>query len=199
VPIDTLKAGDLVMTRDHGAQPIRWIGGTTLPQEVLKERKKLRPYRIKADCFGPGMPFRPLTVSPQHRILAGGQLIKNCLGEEETLIAAKHLDSIRGIRQLKPKRAVTYRHILFDRHEIIYANGLATESLLIGAEAHRRLPKALIEEIETILPDLAKGPAAHPPARALARGHQARLLTQRLQRRRKHGRSYDGPTIAPCA
>lgn len=199
VPIATLKAGDLVMTRDHGAQPIRWIGGTTLSKEQLEERENLRPYRIKADCFGPGMPFRALTVSPQHRILAGGPLVEKLLGEAETLIAAKHLEKLRGLRQLKPKEAVTYRHILFDRHEIIYANGLPTESLLIGAEAYRKLPKALIEEIETILPDLAKGPAAQPPARVLARGHQARLLTQRLRRRRKHGRISDGPAIAPCA
>lgn len=199
VPITALKTGDMVMTRDHGPQPIRWIGGTTIPRATLEARPQLRPYRIKADCFGPGMPLRDITLSPQHRVLIGGPLMRNMFDQSEMLIAVKHLEKLRRVQQPRVKGDVTYRHILFDRHEVIYANGLPTESLLIGDEARRKLPRALLEEIDTLVPQISQSPAAQPPARVLARGHQARLLTERLRRRRAHGRSHDGSAIAPWA
>ena len=62
------------------------------------------------------------------------------------LIAVKHLEKLRRVQQPRVKGDVTYRHILFDRHEVIYANGLPTESLLIGDEARRKLPRALLED-----------------------------------------------------
>lgn len=195
-PITELKVGDLVMTRDHGPQPIRWIGGTNVSKADLVKSPNLQPYKIKADCFGPGTPFRDLTLSPQHRVLMGGTLVKNMFGESEMLIAVKHLEKIRKVQRPKVRGAVTYRHILFDRHEIIYANGLPTESLLIGQTARNKLPKALVDEIEALLPEIAKGPAAYPPARVLGRGHQGRMLTERLRRRRAHGRCHDATVLS---
>lgn len=196
VRITKLQVGDLVMTRDHGPQPIRWIGGTKVRKRDLIDNENLRPYRIKADCFGPGLPKHDLTLSPQHRVLLGGKLVENMFGDQEMLIAVKHLAKVQGIRQPKVKNNVTYRHILLDRHEVIYANGLPTETLLIGTEARRKLPRALIDEIDTLLPDLARGPAAQPPARVLGRGHQGRMLTERLRRRRANGRSHDATAVA---
>ncbi|WP_136635273.1 Hint domain-containing protein [Pseudooceanicola onchidii] len=196
VPIKKLQVGDLVMTRDHGPQPIRWIGSTQIGRRRLEAEPNLRPYRIRADCFGPGLPDRDLTLSPQHRVLTGGKLMAQMFGEDEMLIAVKHLAKVNKVQQCKVKGGIRYRHILLDRHEVIYANGLPTETLLIGQEAHRRLPRSLMQEIEAVFPHLALGPAAHPPARTLARGHHGRLLTERLRRRRAHGRSHDATVIA---
>ncbi len=148
---------------------------------------------------GPQLPLRDITLSPQHRVLIGGPLMRNMFDQSEMLIAVKHLEKLRRVQQPRVKGDVTYRHILFDRHEVIYANGLPTESLLIGDEARRKLPRALLEEIDTLVPQISQSPAAQPPARVLARGHQARLLTERLRRRRAHGRSHDGSAIAPSA
>lgn len=196
VPIETLTIGDMVMTRDHGPQPIRWIGATRVTKLQLERAPNLAPFRVKAGCFGPGLPMADLTLSPQHRLLTGGALLENLFGEREMLIAVKHLAHVPKVQQPKVKTGVTYRHILFDRHEIIYANGMPTESLLIGQEARAKLPKAMMEEIEALMPQIAKSPAAQPPARVLARGHHGRLLTQRLRRRRAHGRSCDASLLA---
>ncbi|WP_375186109.1 Hint domain-containing protein [Pseudooceanicola sp.] len=194
--IRKLAVGDMVMTRDHGPQPIRWIGETKIRKKDLLEKPNLQPYRIKADCFGPGMPFRDLTLSPQHRVLTGGKIVREMFGQDEMLIAVKHLEKVKKVQKPKVKGNVIYRHILFDRHEVIYANGLPTESMLIGQEARRKLPRALVAEIEALMPQIALSPAAYPPARVLGRGHQGRLLTERLRRRRAHGRSYDATVIA---
>ncbi|WP_407492931.1 Hint domain-containing protein [Pseudooceanicola sp. MF1-13] len=195
VPITDLKVGDMVMTRDNGLQPIRWIGATELSLEDLKAKPHLSPYKVKSGCFGPGMPMTDLTLSPQHRLLIGGRLMAKMFGDEELLIAVKHLEKLRYIQKPRVKAGVTYRHILLDRHEVIYANGLPTESLLIGDEARRKLPIELRQEIEEILPELAMGPAAQPPARVLARGHHARVINERLRRRRANGRSHDGSVL----
>jgi len=195
VPITDLVVGDMVMTRDNGLQPIRWIGATNLSLDDLTAKPHLCPYKVKSGCFGPGMPLSDLTLSPQHRLLIGGRLMAKMFGDEEMLIAVKHLEKIRYIQKPRVKTGVTYRHILLDRHEVIYANGLPTESLLIGDEARRKLPPELKREIEEILPELACGPAAQPPARVLARGHHARVINERLRRRRVNGRSCDGSVL----
>lgn len=41
--VEDLKPGDLVITRDHGPQPIRWIGGRRFDGATLAAMPKLRP------------------------------------------------------------------------------------------------------------------------------------------------------------
>lgn len=195
VAITDLKVGDLVLTRDNGLQPIRWIGATHLSMEDLMAKPHLRPFRVKQGCFGPGQPVADLTLSPQHRLLIGGRLVARMFDEDEMLIAVKHLEKLRYIQKPKVRGGITYRHILLDRHEVIFANGMPTESLLVGEEARRRLPAAMVREIEEVLPQIASGPMPQQPARALARGHHARVINARLRRRRENGRSHDGSVL----
>lgn len=196
--ITALKVGDLVMTRDHGPQPIRWIGATVLTGADLEERKHLRPYRVKADCFGAGLPMRDLTLSPQHRLLTGGRIVEKMCGDVDLLIAVKHLDFLPGVRRIGAGDGVTYRHILLDRHEVIYANGMPTESMLIGETAARELPRAHRRELEQLFPDFATCPPARQPARRLGRGREYRDLTARFARRKAHGRQQNGLVLAPA-
>ena len=67
---------------------------------------------------------------------------------------------------------------------------------MIGQEARNKLPRALVAEIEALMPQIALSPAAYPPARVLGRGHQGLMLTDRLRRRRANGRSHDATVIA---
>ena len=48
-PVECLAAGDLVETRDHGPQSIRWIGRHELDSLDLARHPELRPF-----AFGPG-------------------------------------------------------------------------------------------------------------------------------------------------
>ena len=57
--IEELEAGDLILTLDHGYQPIRWIGSTT-----VEAKGKLAPIVFEAGAMGNA---RRLKVSPQHR------------------------------------------------------------------------------------------------------------------------------------
>ena len=172
VPIETLTPGDLVLTRDHGAQPLRWIGLAELPTERLAMAPSLRPILIRAGAFGPDRPARDLLVSPQHRILVDGWRAELLFGEREVLVAAKHLIDDRNVVRggVGP---VCYVHLLFDQHEVILAEGLATESFLPGPVTLPGMADEARAELFTIFPDLAVRPAGYGPA--------ARPLLQRWE------------------
>ncbi len=121
--VQDLRVGDLVTTLDNGPQPITWVGVRTLTFPNSPETQK--PFEFKTGCFGPGLPARDLIVSPQHRVLCATP-------DGECLAAAKSLAGVSGARQMKGKRAVTYHTVLFHRHEVIFANGLAVESFYPG-------------------------------------------------------------------
>ncbi len=90
-----------------------------------------------AGALGPGHPARPLVVSPQHRILVRSAIAQRMFGSAEVLVAAKQLLSLDGIDVAQDLETVEYFHILFDRHEIVFAKGTETESLYTGPQALR--------------------------------------------------------------
>ena len=49
---------------------------------------------------------------------------------------------------------MTYIHLLFDRHEVIMAEGAPTESLYMGRQSLNALPLAARREIKALFPDI---------------------------------------------
>ncbi len=174
-PVETLCPGDLVATRDHGLQPVRWIGGRDIPAADLAQCPKLRPIRIGAGALGAGKPARDLVVSRQHRVLIRSAAMRGKFGADEVLLPAKDLlDLVAGVESVPPGQGVRYFHILFDGHEIVTANGIAAESLLPGAEALKSVRPAALVEIYRIFPELRDRNHVPVPARKLVRGARAR-------------------------
>ncbi len=91
VAVETLRPGDLVMTRDNGLQPIRWVGRKELDFAQLVALPALRPVRIAAGAMGLNTPARDLLVSPQHRVMIEGPWAEMLFGDAEVLVAATHL------------------------------------------------------------------------------------------------------------
>lgn len=178
--IETLKVGDMVMTRDHGLQPIRWIGCRVLSPMRLVLNAKLRPIRIRAGALGRQMPANDLLVSPQHRILVRSAIAQKMFGTEEILAAAKQLVMIDGIDICNEiVGPVEYFHMLFDQHEIVYANGAEAESLLPGPEALKSVGPDALDEIYELFPELSDAGFVPSQARTLATGRMARRLAVR--------------------
>ena len=146
--VQDLRAGHLVETLDQGAQPIAWAGARTLTFPDAPDSQK--PYSFKAGCLGTGLPLADLVVSPQHQIL--------CItpdGEQFTL--AKSLEQLQGVRQMRGKRSVTYHTLLFRRHEVIFANGLAVESLFPGERSMRLLSPVQRLQVIAQVPGILDG------------------------------------------
>jgi hypothetical protein len=146
VPIETLAPGDLVVTHDHGPQPVRWIGR----RRVLAAGRHA-PVRIAAGTLGA---HGRLLVSPQHRILVRDPRAEFLFGEPEVLVAAKDMVNGRSI-SIREGGEVDYVHLLFDRHQVIFAEGLACESFLPGPHVLTQLDQGPQDEVLALFPELA--------------------------------------------
>jgi hypothetical protein len=80
----------------------------------------------------PGVPARDIVVSPQHRVLLDDWRAQLYFGANDVLVAAKHLVNGIDIRIDEGPKGITYHHLVFDRHQIISAHGLLSESFLPG-------------------------------------------------------------------
>lgn len=184
--IENLAVGDRVLTQDNGVQVIRWIGHRTLSKLDLVLHPNLAPIRIEAGTLGNNQPKQALSVSPQHRILVRSKVAERMFGANEILIAAKHLLEIDGIEIESDLVNVAYFHILFDRHEIVVANGAATESLYLGPQTRKSISKASWDEIFDLFPELQASEKTLPvSARLVPQGRKARKLVERHIKNRR--------------
>lgn len=155
-PIQTLEPGDLVLTHEGEARPIRWVGGRVVTTPELEANPKLRPVRIRAGALGAGLPLRDLLVSRQHRILVRSKIAERIFGTPEVLVPAIRLVQLEGISVETAVTQVGYFHLLFDRHEVVLSEGAPSESLFAGHEALKTVGAAARQEILTLFPDLAE-------------------------------------------
>lgn len=134
-PIETLHEGDLIQTKDNGAQPILWTGSRRMTGARLYAMPYLRPIRFRQGALGMGRPDSDLLVSPQHRMLISGRAAQALFNSDEVLVAAEDLVNGQSVAVDMACREVTYHHLLLDRHEIVVANGIETESFHPSATA----------------------------------------------------------------
>ncbi|WP_425101264.1 Hint domain-containing protein [Tropicibacter sp. S64] len=174
-PVETLRVGDLVMTRDDGLQPLVWTGARR-----MLARGDNAPVSIAPHLFGG---VRPLVVSPQHRMLIESPAAELLFGAREVFAAARHLVDGDTVRRAADGE-VTYHHLLLPRHAVIYAEGMATESFFAGPGGLEALDAASRESLFAALPGLRSDPGSYgTTARACLRGFEARMLHGSLSHR----------------
>lgn len=175
VAVETLTAGDLVCTIDNGPQPVVWVGHKTLNAQDLRRRPDLAPVHIEAGALGNRTTLR---VSPQHGLL----LRTKGRGGGEHLVRAKHLAQMQGgrVRIARGVTSVCYVHLMFETHQAVLSNGIASESFYPGEMGLAALAPDVSRSVVALFPDLARKPAAKcygPTARPFFKGGQ---LAQRL-------------------
>ena len=151
--IEELAIGDRVLTKDRTPQAICWIGRRKYTAHQLEQNPKLRPVRILAGALGQGLPKRDMLVSRQHRMLLQSRIAERMFGKSEVLVSAIKLTGLPGIFVDEAVHSVDYVHLLFQQHEIIYAEGTLTESLFTGPEALKSVSAEARQEILTIFPE----------------------------------------------
>lgn len=126
--VEELREGDHVQTRDNGAEQIQWIGSRRMTGARLFAMPRLRPIRLKAGALGMGRPDAELLVSPEHRMLVRGDVARALFNTPEVLVMARDLVNNDTVTVDLGSREVTYIHLLLPHHQIIWANGVETES-----------------------------------------------------------------------
>lgn len=166
--VEQIRPGDLVVTQDRGAQAVQLI----LRQACVfqsQEAGRQRPVRFEAGAFGAGRPLQALRLSPQHRVLWV------CADGRERLCPAKAFLSGGYARQEGETQRVVYHQLVFARHEVVFAEGVAVESFYPGRYMLARMHPARRAAIEAVYPGLITGGRPHP-ARPLVRVSEARAM-----------------------
>lgn len=165
VPVEMLKIGDLVMTKDGTARDIRWIGRTVLQRYGdARWAEEQRPVRIAKDAIEAGCPRRDTYLSRAHLLYLNG-----------VLIPADDLVNGRTIAVVEPDaNRIEYFHIELDRHDVLIAEGLPCESLLASPESRSTFGNAEEQsDVVANLPAAAMVPcapiAAHDGGRSALR------------------------------
>ena len=169
IAIEDLAADDLVRTMDNGFQPIRWIGSTT-----VKAKGHKAPILFRAGSIGNS---QDLMLSPAHRVVLQGWQSELLFGDSELLASAQSLVNDNTIVRQEGGE-VEYFHILFDRHEIVFSNGAATESFHPGDAASGVMAQDSRNEIFSLFPELENNKASYGPAvRGTLKAHEVALLS----------------------
>lgn len=167
-PIESLEPGDLVLTRDHGPQPLVWIGSRTV--SGLKEHA---PIEFAPGSIGNDVALR---VSPQHRMLVDDFRAAIYFGEDEVIVAADFLVNDATITR-KPTPSVTYYHLLLAQHELVMAAGAWSESYHPGSYSLPGLEETARNRLYALFPALVAAPDSYgDAARPSVKRHSARLL-----------------------
>lgn len=165
--VETLQPGDLVRTADEGMQSLLEI-----ERRTFSAQGKYAPVLIRKGALGN---TRDLRVSQEHRMLITGWRAEMATGSHEVLVAAKHLVNGNDI-VIEEGKTVEYIHLLFDRHQIVFAEGIASESYL-PAFAVDRAEAGVNRETLDLFPDLVRKSAGFAKAvRPVAKRREALLL-----------------------
>jgi hypothetical protein len=171
VPIEALAAGDRVLTRDSGPQEVRWIG-----MQTVRATGAFAPITIAAGALNND---RALVVSPNHRLFIYQRIDALGAGQKEILVKAGLLVNGTSVTQV-PGGFVDYFQILLDRHEILYAEGIAAESQFLDTAIRPALPDEVMRKLTAITPDSAPVPGRELSDRELSRRPDAAAMLKRI-------------------
>lgn len=171
-PVEDLKAGDEILTLNHGWQPVRWIGHKEIqPRPHGGFAFSEYPIRITRDAFGTGLPARDLWVSPDHAVFF-----------RDHLIPAKYLVNGVTVTRDSGVEKIVYYHVLLNRHAVIFSEALPTESYVPAEnqdffENADAIPDALAKDISCQIgpmmndchPRTSQGPAVETARAYLAK------------------------------
>lgn len=182
LPVEWLATGDRVITRDHGAQPILGIGRVRVPARVAALTPGLIPVEIEQGALGEGCPTHSTWLAPAHRVLLSGAMVELHAGVGEALTPIDTLMDGAHVRPAAPVD-VCYTQVLLPMHDLVQANGLWAETLLLDAGALRAFQSDL--------------PAALLAAPSLRRAHAraARLCLTGWEVRSMRGRQNQGAEL----
>lgn len=150
-PVENLHSGDLIMTRDDGPQPLRWIG-----QQTLRATGDLAPVVISADALHNR---NDLMLSKDQSLFIYQRDDHLGLGRAEVMIKAEHLVDDETITR-QEGGFVEYFQLVFDNHQIIFAEGIAVETMRITRRNRALLPAKMSRRWGPAIPGHSDRPHA---------------------------------------
>lgn len=159
--VSTLMEGDTVQTQDNGAAEILWIGRRIVSGARMKAHPNLRPIRLREGALDKDVPDAGLLVSPDHRMVLRGARARTLFNADEVLVKARDLVNDSTIVRAHNLTHVTYIHMMLEQHEIVFANGVPTESFHPASAALGSLRAEEQRRLLTRVPQIKGNPLAY--------------------------------------
>lgn len=175
--IETLRPGTSLVAADGPA--LRLLANLPAQTEWVSP-SRLLPVIIRAHAFGVERPTDDLAVSRQHRLVVGGGHVELLYGISAALAPALGLIDFTDVTIGHSRKTPAYRHLLCDRHGVVYANGVMAETLLWESQTETTLGRETVETLRAAFPELAK---PHKPALPTLTMTETRLLVRKSSRR----------------
>ncbi|MCV2870048.1 Hint domain-containing protein [Defluviimonas sp. WL0002] len=160
--VETLRAGDRVLTRDNGFRQLIWTGACARDWGASKRVLSLLPIQILAGALGEGHPAKDIVVAPDQRLLIAGAFGRGLGQVKEVLARAADLVGLHGVRRMRAG-VPHYVQIALGRHDLICANGCWSESLPLTHAVLRSLPMSAHRSLGAMLSEEGGASAAARP------------------------------------
>lgn len=181
--VEALRAGDLVVNDAGDAVPVLWVGKSGASRSEMQADPTRRPVRIAANAIAEGVPRTDLYVSAQHRLVLDHWWAELLFGQQRVMVPAQHLVGSMA-EWMSPEGDVTYYHILLESHDVVIANGAATESFQPSLRSFNGISGAMRKSLSAALPkDQLKACFERPDALLTLKRHEAQVLLERLRAR----------------
>lgn len=163
-PVQSIQAGDLVLTFDNGMQPVKQVSSGQLWTSADHGSKKFWPLHIPAGALDN---VSPLTVLSSANIMLETDLTEALYDDPFALVPAHALDGTRGIEAKAPGAPLDIVSLHFENDQVVFANGstlifcpsadgaqpVSIEELIFGGAegAYGTLPET---ELQAVIDDL---------------------------------------------
>ncbi len=144
VEVEALKVGDLVFTSSGASRPIVWLGHREIRCSSRENARDAWPIRVSAGAFGEGKPERDLYLSPAHAVCV------DCVGEIFIPIG-RLVNGATIAREVRDE--IDYWHVELESHDVIFAEGLKTESYLANNNRDFFVERRGAPSVEGVLDD----------------------------------------------
>ncbi|PTX57828.1 Hint domain-containing protein [Litoreibacter ponti] len=123
-PIEELKSGDRVLTKDLGMQVVKCIA---FRDADLESSPDLSPIRVPPGAFGHERPGQDIYLAPSQQIALRHRMFDVLFASREVLVAARDLVGVAGIERVSGLRGVTYVSLGFMKRHLLYCGNLALD------------------------------------------------------------------------
>ena len=89
---------------------------------------RTQEHPTRAGALDHDVPDAGLLVSPDHRVMVKGARARALFNTDEVLVTARDLVNDQTIYVDRSMREVRYIHILLPSHQVVFANGVESES-----------------------------------------------------------------------
>ncbi len=119
VAVETLAAGDVVLTAAGDVKFVRWVGRRAVATRFADPITAM-PVRIRAGALADNVPVRDSLLSPCHAVLVDGVLAQ----------AGALVNGTSIVRETAMPETFTYYHVELADHALILADGMPAETFI---------------------------------------------------------------------